>query len=41
MLRCRESAESARALLRKMAEGIHDACKQAEMEGRQQAMDEG
>ncbi|EIE19519.1 MED7-domain-containing protein [Coccomyxa subellipsoidea C-169] len=37
----RESAESARALLRRMAEGIHDACKEAETEGRQQAMDEG
>ena len=38
---CREGADAAKAVLRKMADGLQNACKQAETAGRQQAMDEG
>ncbi|KAK9918763.1 hypothetical protein WJX75_006706 [Coccomyxa subellipsoidea] len=37
----REGADAAKAVLRKMADGLQNACKQAETAGRQQAMDEG
>ena len=40
-LLCREGAEAARALLREMADGLQDACKQAGTDDRQEAMEKG